>query len=232
MQGLIPVSEIFYSIQGEGINIGKPAVFLRTYYCNLNCCWCDSKYTWENQSKAKEGIDYFNLSPEDLIYEIAKYPCKHLVITGGEPLIHQNSLLKLIRRLKEMDYYIEVESNGTIKPLKDFLDLIDCFNLSPKLSNSGIEGRRRLKEEVLKLFTSKDKTYFKFVICERKDLDEVGEIIKLFSIKREKVILMPEGTNTETLNRRSEWLIEECKKRGFRFSPRLHILIYGNRRGL
>jgi len=227
----IPISEIFYSIQGEGINQGKPAIFLRTYYCNLSCCWCDTKYTWENQNKAKEGVDYISMSLEEIIESVRKYPCKHLVITGGEPLLHQRKLLELIRRLKGMGFYIEIESNGTIKPLKELLSLVDCFTVSPKLSNSKLEEKVRIREDILRIFSSKDKVYFKFVVCERRDLEEIESLVNKFNISKDKIILMPEGVDSENLNRRAEWIIEECKKRGYRFSHRLQILIYGNRRG-
>lgn len=229
---IIPVSEIFYSIQGEGINLGKPAIFLRLYYCNLYCEWCDTKYTWINQKYAKEGIDYFNLTIEEIIKEVKSYPSNHIVITGGEPLLFQTRLIELIKILKKENFYIEIETNGTIKPLDMLVSYVDNFSVSPKLSNSKVRENLRIKSEVLQFFANLNNAYFKFVICSKEDLIELEDIISRYNIRREKVILMPEGVDAESLKEKSLWLAEYCKKNSYRFSPRLHILLYGNERGV
>ncbi len=228
---MLPISEIFFSIQGEGLNLGKPSVFIRLYYCNLYCIWCDTKYTWKNQFKAKEGIDFVSLSVKEIVEIVSKYGCKNVVITGGEPLVHQSKLSELIRVLKERDYYVEIETNGTIAPDEELLNLIDLFTVSPKLSNSKVKLEQRIRPEALKVFSKLDNCVFKFVIQEEEDLEEVLCIVKDFNIDKNKVFLMPEGVDKETLEKRSSWLVEECKKYGFRFTPRLHIMIWGNKRG-
>jgi 7-cyano-7-deazaguanosine (preQ0) biosynthesis protein QueE len=227
----LPVSEIFFSIQGEGVNIGKPSIFIRLYFCNLSCVWCDSKYTWENQDKAKEGIDYFLMDIQEILNYISKFDCNRVVITGGEPLLHQEKLKNLLKELKNKGFYIEIETNGTIKPKEEIIKLVDLFNVSPKLSNSKVDYKLRIRNEVLKVFSEINNSIFKFVICDIKDLDEVDELVKKLNINKEKVYLMPEGTDEKTIKERSLWLIDESKKRNYNFTTRLHILMFGNQRG-
>jgi 7-carboxy-7-deazaguanine synthase len=225
------VSEIFLSVQGEGIHSGTPAVFLRTYYCNLTCAWCDTKYTWLNQVGSKPGVDYTPMSDDAILSNIAGYGCKHLVLTGGEPLIHQKALEPLLVTLKKTGFFIEVETNGTITPSPGMVEIVDCFNVSPKISSSLIEASKRIRSESLLAFARIEKAWFKFVICDPKDLVEVETLISEFEIRRDRVMLMPEGIDATTLLARSQWLIELCKEKNFRFATRLHILLFGNRRG-
>lgn len=206
------VSEIFYTLQGEGISIGIPAVFLRLSGCHLRCTWCDTKYTWDLKSGKKMKL-------AEILKAIKKYPTKHLVVTGGEPLIQQNELIKLFKKLP--DHYIEIETSGS---LPTFINqYINHYNCSPKLSNS--------KNKTIKLekFPA-EKTYYKFVVDNKKDLKEIKEFIKKYKITREKVFLMPQGIKKRELLKRSKWLAEICKQENFRFTPRLHINLWGNKR--
>jgi organic radical activating enzyme len=227
----LPVSEIFFSIQGEGVHAGTPSVFLRTYYCNLTCTWCDTKYTWLNQNAASEGIDYQWMGEEGLLERLTSYDCKHLVVTGGEPLLHQKVLSRLLSRLKQSGFFIEIETNGTIAPSPEIVHSVDCFNVSPKIENSLVKKEVRIRSGVLETLVKLDKAWFKFVICEPGDLKEVEDLVSECRIPRERVLLMPEGTDAEALLVRSRWLVEACMRRGFRFTPRLHIMLFGNRRG-
>jgi 7-carboxy-7-deazaguanine synthase len=223
------VSEIFYSVQGEGPNAGKPAVFLRLCGCNLHCAWCDSKYASRVNSKLKtrNSKQAPNSKPEtqseyQILKKIRKFPCKHLVITGGEPLLQQEKLVPLLKKLK--GWYIELETNGTI-PLKisDFLEQINC---SPKLKNS------KNRPYSLKISPKNDKAIYKFVAQNKADLKEIRQYILDNSIPRHKVYLMPEGVNTKVIQERSKWIIEACKKENYNFSPRLHVMLWGNKRGV
>jgi len=225
------VSEIFLSIQGEGVHSGTPSVFLRTYRCNLTCTWCDSKYTWLDQDKARPGVEYTPMSASGVIDKIASYGCKHLVLTGGEPLLHQRTLAPLLETLKKEGFYIEVETNGTVAPSAAIAELVDCFNVSPKISNSQIEESVRTRPDSLRAFLRTKKAWFKFVVCDLKDVEEVEGMVSRFSIPRDRVLLMPEGIDAATLLARSNWLADVCKERGFRLSMRLHILLFGNKRG-
>ncbi len=220
-------------MQGEGVYAGTPSVFLRTYYCNLTCAWCDTKYTWLNQSKAKAGIHYQQMSVKEVLEKLTDYGCHHLVVTGGEPLLHQRLLSPALSTLKQLGFFIEVETNGTIAPSAEMIGLVDCFNVSPKISNSLVQKAVRIRQTPLEAFVKSSKAWFtsKFVICEPNDIVEVEELISTHSLPRERVILMLKGTDAETLSARGRWLVEACKEHAFRFSPRLHILLFGNRRG-
>jgi 7-cyano-7-deazaguanosine (preQ0) biosynthesis protein QueE len=215
------VSEIFYTIQGEGLNIGKPTIFIRLSGCHLRCSWCDTKYTWP----LKSGV---SMTSEELIAEVKKYNCQHLVITGGEPLIQQNALREFIEKLnvsgeKEQKYFIEMETSGSLKCF--ITDIIDQFNCSPKLSNS---ENKEIRFEPL----PKEKAYYKFVVSDRQNIEEIENFIEKHDLKRENVFLMPQGVSVSELNERSQWLVEICKEKGLRFCPRLHINIWGNKRGV
>ena len=217
-------------MQGEGVHAGTPSVFLRTYYCNLSCSWCDTKYTWQNQEAARQGMDYRLMDAEALAEEAAKYDCKHLVVTGGEPLVHQRALAPALARLKRGHFFIEVETNGTIVPTAQMVRAVDCFNVSPKTSNSSVEESVRVRPAALRALVESRKAWFKFVVSERRDLGEVEAMVSGHLLPRERVMLMPEGTDRAVLLERSQWLVEDCKRRGFRFTPRLHIMLFGNRR--
>jgi len=222
------VCEIFYSIQGEGQEIGQPAIFLRLQGCNLRCKFCDTAYSQEikkkidtNKSqKLTEGFE--EMSVEKILKELKKFPAKHIVLTGGEPLLQQKELIPLLKKLK--NYFIEVETNGTIKP--EISKYINKFNCSPKLSNA-ID--LNLKYDTLKSFP-KEKTIYKFVIDDKKDITEVKKFIKKHSIPKDKVFLMPQGKTTEEIIEKSKSLIEICKKELFGFAPRLHIMLWNNQK--
>lgn len=206
------VSEIFYTIQGEGISLGQPTVFLRLAGCHLRCTWCDSKFTWNLKSGQ-------TMSTEEILKEIQQYPAKHLVITGGEPLIQQSALKELLEKLP--DYYIEMETSGSLKSHLD--QYINHYNCSPKLSNSGN------KEIRLEKFPE-EKTYYKFVVSTEENLQEILTFIKQHQLPHDKILLMPEGITKQSLQEKTPWLVEICKQHNFRFTPRLHINIWGNKR--
>jgi 7-carboxy-7-deazaguanine synthase len=227
----VPVSEIFFSVQGEGIHSGTPSVFLRTFYCNLTCAWCDTKYTWLNQNVAEPGVHYELMKVEVILQKIVSFGCKHLVITGGEPLLHQNLLVPLISRLKASCFFVEIETNGTIAPTEKLLEQVDCFNVSPKIGNSLVQESVRIRPGSLQGFVLSDKAWFKFVVRDPDDLVEIDRLMSAQGIPRERVLLMPEGIDAATISERSRWLVEICKERGFRFTPRLHIMLFGNARG-
>jgi 7-carboxy-7-deazaguanine synthase len=218
--------QVFYTLQGEGVSIGRPVIFLRLHYCNLKCDWCDTKYTWD-----KSDERYFS-EPErwsirEVIDELQKYDCQRVVITGGEPLIQADAIDELIKSLP--DYKFEVETNGTIKPSKLMIERDVRFNVSPKLSNSLNDKKSRYKQDVLRLFNT-IKSSFKFVVIGKKDLEEVEEIVDSCEIDKEKVILMPEGVTLEAQVEHGREIAEICKKKGFRLVPRLHIYLWGNER--
>ena len=152
-----------------------------------------------------------------------------VVVTGGEPLLQQQGLESLLRGVKARGWRSEVETAGAIAPtMAD--GLVDQWNVSPKLANSGNALERRYKPDVLRAFEATQRSVFKFVACEPSDLDEVDAIVRECGLA--DVWIMPEGTDAATLERRSAALVDDVVKRGWNLTTRLHILLWGNRRGV
>jgi len=222
------IAEIFYSVQGEGGLVGVPSVFVRTSGCNLRCSWCDTPYTSWNP----EGED---LSVDEILARASAFSAaRHVVLTGGEPMIAPG-IVELSRRFRERGMHVTIETAGTVfTPVE-----CDLMSISPKLSNSTPEGafhahheRLRLQPEVLLRLMSLCDYQLKFVIARPEDVDEARALIAQVGAPASKVILMAEGIAAETLDKRGVWIAEICKGFGFRFSPRLHVHLYGHRRGV
>jgi 7-carboxy-7-deazaguanine synthase len=225
------ISEIFLSIQGEGMLAGVPSLFVRTSGCNLRCTWCDTPYTSWNP----EGEDQ---TLEAILARVKDTGATHAVVTGGEPMI-QGGVIHLTKQLKDLGLHITVETAGTVyQPV-----ICDLMSISPKLANStpiereggrwaAQHDRLRNQPEVLKRLMAEYPYQLKFVIAVPEDLQEIEQIIQQVGADRGRVILMPEGTDSEKLNQRAQWLVEMCKTAGLRYGPRLHIDLYGNQRGV
>ena len=221
------ISEIFYSVQGEGGLMGVPSIFVRTTGCNLRCSWCDTPYTsWQPEGE--------EISFDGILARTAEYAAaRHVVLTGGEPMIAPG-IAELASRYRELGMHITFETAGTVfAPVA-----CDLMSISPKLANSTPEGpfrqqheRLRLQPEVLRRLTGEFDYQLKFVIAKREDLAEAQQVIDAVQAPAHKVVLMPEGTSADVLNERGAWVAELCKQYGYRFSPRLHVYLYGNRRG-
>jgi 7-carboxy-7-deazaguanine synthase len=225
------VAEIFYSIQGEGLLAGVPSAFVRTSGCPLRCAWCDSPYTsWEPAGET--------MSVEAVLARLAEYPTRHAVVTGGEPVLAAG-IDELCGHLHQAGYHITLETAAVaFKPLSCHL-----FSLSPKLSNSvphqREDGRyalrhqeQRLRPDVIRAFLGHGPCQLKFVIDRPEDVGEVLALLgELPPVDPGTVLLMPQGITREELAARGPWLAELCKGHGFRYCPRLHIELYGNRRG-
>ena len=220
------IAEIFYSVQGEGALIGVPSVFVRTRGCNLRCSWCDTPYTsWQ-----PEGVE-MNLT--EILDQVAAFPARHVVLTGGEPMIAPQTP-ELVARFKDRGMHITIETAGTVDANVD----CDLMSISPKLSNSTPEGPFQNQHERLRINTAVLRSLMrfphqlKFVIAAPTDLNEVQQLVKEIDAKPGAVMLMPEGVEQSVLRERSLWLVEEAKRYGYRFSPRLHVDLYGNKRGV
>ena len=222
--------EIFLSMQGEGVSAGAPAVFLRLAMCNLSCKWCDTRYTWDFQrfTYAQEVV---SLSREEVEGQVLAFDCPRLVITGGEPLLQQQELAPLASSLKRRDILCEVETNGTLVPCPEMIEAIGQWNISPKLANSGNPPDQVEVASVLEALTRLGNAYFKFVIVEPGDVTEVRRLVRTYGLSKSRVLLMPEGTSARDLSTRGAWLAEVCIESGFRFSPRLHVMLWGDERG-
>jgi 7-carboxy-7-deazaguanine synthase len=228
------ISEIFYSIQGEGSLAGVPSVFIRTSGCNLRCAWCDTPYaSWK-----PEGVE---MSIEQIVQEAKRHPTRFVVVTGGEPMIAKG-MPGLLAALHDHGKHITIETAGTVPPDGVACDLA---SISPKLANSTPSNEAagtawaekhehtRLQPEVLRAWCEGYDYQLKFVISSDDDVLEAEHVISQIGIPvpPHKIQLMPEGTDAETLRSRTPLLIEWCKRKGYRLSPRLHIEWFGNKRG-
>jgi 7-carboxy-7-deazaguanine synthase len=227
----LKIAEIFYSIQGEGMLAGTPSVLVRTSGCNLRCTWCDTPYaSWE-----PEGED---LALEEILARVTRYRAHYVVVTGGEPMIAPE-IVPLTEALRQMSLHVTIETAGTV------FAPVDChlMSISPKLSNStplerdggqwaAQHDRLRLRPDVLRRLMGAYEYQLKFVVAEEDDIGEIRDLVAQLRANPQRVVLMPEGTDPEVLRDRAIWLVEICKADGYRFSPRLHIDLYGNRRGV
>ncbi len=222
--------EVFASIQGEGVTAGVPSVFVRLALCNLQCSWCDTRYTWD-WGRYDPAHETMEVAEDALVERAAAAPPRNLVITGGEPLLQQRKLASAVERWKAAGFRIEVETNGTIVPASALAAAVDQWNVSPKLGNSGNSPQKREVPAALGWFAGEPAAYFKFVIAAEEDLQEVIRLVGRYAIPPSRVLLMPEGTTPAALARLSPWLAARCTDLGFRFTTRLHILLWGDQRG-
>lgn len=207
--------EIFYSIQGEGVNIGKPSVFVRLAMCNLRCEWCDTLYAVLPRYKNR----WVEMKEDEVVRSIKKYNSNHVVWTGGEPTLQIDEVEKVIRKLK--NYTHEIETNGT---LWFNTSLFKNVNISPK--------KQAINSELLKKFNECENVYFKFVIEDEENLKFWLRLIERVGLDRKKCIFMPEGKGRRSILKKSLWLIERCKECNIRFSPRLQVMLYGWKEGV
>jgi 7-carboxy-7-deazaguanine synthase len=223
------INEIFYSLQGEGFLAGVPSVFVRLAGCPLRCKWCDTKYAWDS----KAGKDY---NIEEICRAVQQWPCKHIVITGGEPMVNPD-LPHLVQKLKDLDKHITIETAGIA-----FIPALPCdlMSISPKLSNSTPDepklaeahGTLRLDLDVLRKLIDDYRYQLKFVVGSRDDLPEIQQIIEdLRNVDLKKVMLMPQAATRKELLAKSPMVAEMCRQTGFTFCQRLQVLLWNNKRG-
>ena len=214
------LAECFFSIQGEGATAGVPAVFVRLQGCSVGCTWCDTKYSWDPAGGREQTLG-------GLLHELVAFPCRRVVVTGGEPL-ESRIFTPLVSALKERHYTIEVETSGTLAAPRL---QIDQWNVSLKLANSGVPEPQRINPAAILSFLDRE-AWWKFVVVNRSDIGEVSLLMERFALPRDRILLMPEGLRREELLERSLWVVDECRRHGFRYSPRLHILLWGSKRGV
>ncbi len=229
----IYLSEIFHSLQGEGSLLGTSSIFVRTSGCNLRCTWCDTPYTsWQ-----AEGT---NETISDIVKKIKKYEhVRNVVITGGEPFLQAEKISVLVNILKEHLYHVTIETAGTLYKKTN----ADLLSISPKLGNSTpitrdpklalAHERKRINYDVLHMFAQeKTDVQLKFVIQRKKDLLEIEDILNKTSFQKNIVYLMPEGKTKEEIRAKEELVWNACVKYGYKYSPRLHIDVWGDKRGI
>ena len=229
--------EIFASVQGEGPSMGMPVAFMRLSRCNLACVWCDTAYTWHFQGDERphrDGVEYdrkanqLSLPEDEVAARIMALGQSRLVITGGEPLLQAPALARLLELLPDVS--VEIETNGTTRAPAPLDIRIDQFNVSPKLAHSGNPAELALLPERLDAYATDPRAWFKFVIAEPSDVDEVLALRDRYRFRPGHVFLMAEGTDSETLREREKWLAPLCVRHGFRLSDRLHIHLFGDTR--
>ena len=230
--------EIFASVQGEGPSAGAPVAFVRLSRCNLACVWCDTAYTWhfEGDERPHRSGATWNRHANQVTLEVAEVAAriralgqKRLVVTGGEPILQAGPLAELIEALDDMT--VEIETNGATKAPPRLDIRIDQYNVSPKLAHSGNPAELALLPERLAAYAADPRAWFKFVIAEPGDVEEVLGLQRAYAIPASRIFLMPEGTDSASLRQREEWLVPLCLEHGFRLSDRLHIHLFGDTRG-
>ena len=227
------ISEIFCSIQGEGVLTGVPSVFVRTSGCNLRCNWCDTPYaSWNPEGTA--------MTVPQILAKIEEYPARHVVLTGGEPMIAKDVRV-LAAEIRALGRHLTIETAATVAPEGIACDLA---SLSPKLLNSapdtrlGVTWRRkhealRWQPAVVRAWLDQGEYQLKFVVTAPADVDELEGMLASLKrdLPRDRVLLMPEGVTLEEIRAKAGWLGELCKQRGYRYAHRLQIELFGNKRG-
>lgn len=241
------ISELFYTIQGEGKRLGRPSFFVRTNFCNLRCKFssgnlCDTAYTsWYPNDLMNVG----EVSIDSIVKEYSKVMCNDVVITGGEPTMYLEDLQSLCKEIKKCNEksYITIETNGTF--IGDFVKYINLASISPKLESSTpfdteyekMHSKNRINLEVLRNYNqlhSKNliEVQWKFVYSSQSDIEEILDLQKKVGFLNEDIYLMPEGRTEEDLSEKRIEVVEKCKKYKFNYTDRLHVIIWGNKRGV
>lgn len=233
---MLKVNEVYGPVvQGEGKSIGMECLFLRLSLCNLHCVWCDTPYTWNwigsnfiHPEKYERSKEVHEMTTEKVLSLVRAIRVRSIVISGGEPFLQQKDLATLLQELK--DYWIEVETNGTIAYRQEFIDLVNQVNCSPKLSNSGDPVKLRERPNTLYQLASNKKVNFKFVIATEQDAAEALKLIETYSMK--EVYFMPQGKTIEELQKTSDLVQKLASLYEVHFTPRLHVLEFNGRRGV
>lgn len=215
--------------------MGVPSVFVRTSGCNLRCRWCDTPYaSWNPEGK--------EMDLPEIMERVRSYDCPHVVLTGGEPMV-ASGIEALAATLRAEGIHITIETAGTIAPGGIACDLA---SLSPKLANSNPDlemagawrerhESTRLQPDVIRQWLERGSSQLKFVVTRVEDLPEIEELLNevgaIPGFTRDRVLLMPEGIDVETLRERGPLVAELCLEHGFRFAPRIQIELFGNTRG-
>jgi 6-pyruvoyltetrahydropterin 2'-reductase len=254
----LAVAEQFYSLQGEGLHAGEPAIFLRLAGCNLQCglsfdesvqdfekgqdptaedaSWiCDTIDVWREADNTYEPVELVD-EWDKLGWFAYLRRGAHIVLTGGEPTLrrHQESFFDFYSELRRrgIEPFVEVETNGTQGLLSSFDTAVDQYNVSLKLANSGQPEDKRLVDEAIEQYVERDDAVFKFVVGASDDIADIAGIVAEYSIPRSQVMLMPAGQTQEQLAETYSLVAEMCKQKGYRFSPRLHVELWNQATGV
>lgn len=217
----VRISETFLSLQGEGPSAGTPAHFLRLQGCSVGCRWCDTKYTWDAGGGREEEI-------EAALGQVAALgPAPLLVVTGGEPL-EVPALPALLDRALERWDRVEVETSGTAPPPRSHPRL--AWNVSPKLPRATERWAETWRH--VGAWLAEPNAVFKIVVGDDPDERDALRLVAEHALPPARVLLMPEGMTDGEVRERARALAPVCAQYGFRLSPRLHVWIWGARRGV
>jgi len=228
------LSEVFGpTVQGEGPSMGRRCMFVRLGGCNLSCRWCDTPYTWDWRGLTGTAYDpkkeLHRTDVADVARAVVEADVTLLVVSGGEPLLQQRGLADLFAVLPAgLD--IEIETNGTRAPTPEITDAVTHFNVSPKLMHSGDPLRRRIIAAGLVGLRDSGKAVWKFVASRPADLSEIKVIVD--SLGLYPVYVMPLGTDRESTGARLSEMAEAIIANGWNITTRLHVDIWGERRGV
>jgi 7-carboxy-7-deazaguanine synthase len=231
------INEIYTCLQGEGKNLGTPSLLVRFQICNLRCSWCDTPYTHTLKSDK-----YKNLSLQETVETIAhsSKEIKHVIFSGGEPTLYNIALIAKQLLQTHSGWSFEVETNGTQVPHKKLNLFLDTdyqlfqWNVSPKGKNAGENWNCEALIHWVQLSHTNNLVFFKFVVRKdftKTDVEEVDLFVRTFKPRQGSVMLMAEGTNQESQFNLT-WLEGICIEKNWIFTPRLHVLLYGSRRGV
>ncbi len=235
LEDFLEVSEFYCdTIQGEGITTGVPAAFLRLQNCTLNCRWCDSRSVWRHGNRFTFNELFELMDNADLPRKL--HEGQHLILTGGSPLMQQDKLAAFLNEfVKIYDFkpFIEVENECIILPTHLKFDYVNIWNNSPKLSNSGSPYYRRYKPEVIKTMSNLPNAWFKFVVYENYDWDEIKkDFLGPELIRRDQIILMPRGETFEELKKNQSFVVRTAIENNVRYCTREHIVLWDTTTGM
>jgi len=232
----VPVSEVFPAWQGEGPATGQACTFLRLGLCNLHCSWCDTPFTWDND-RYDVGRECPPRTADWIVDQVSEHPARLLVLSGGEPLMHRSNRA-LLTALDELVGHhgreLHVETNGTLVPTPQLLDLVSTFVVSPKIAQNDDPLSKRIKPAVLQYFGAlalQGQAVFKFVARNEDDLAEITHLVTTAGLPHGSVWVMPEGTTRVAVVNTHRRLLPMLERTGFNTSTRLHVLLYGDQRG-
>ena len=234
-EATLSISEVFGpTLQGEGKSQGMHTMFVRLGLCNLDCAWCDTPYTWDwtgkNGTKYNKAQELQRMSIAQLVERMPN-GVKRVVVTGGEPMVQQATLVYFVWAAMRKGYTTEVETNGTLMPSFEWADLDVQFNVSPKLANSGVARNKAINIGVLTEYKHHGAT-FKFVVENNDCIREVIAIAHEVGIEPSNIWLMPQGRTQTDLLAQLPWLFDKCAQHGFNLSARLHVLAHNDKRGI
>jgi len=229
----LAIAEMFAdTLQGEGVSSGQVSTFLRLQGCTLSCCFCDTLDVWPlgNEYSFGEILDLFETNKLVDKFQLGQ----RLILTGGSPLKQETRLIKFLHLFQDRFGFlpiIEVENEAVLMPDAELVAMTHQWNNSPKLANSGMRKNVRVKPDVIRLMSTFHNSWFKFVVSGPEDWEEIVEDYLPY-IRKDQIILMPEGATQQELNERREMIVDMAIKHQVRFSDRLHVTVWNKKTGV